>query len=84
MLQFEVLVLKLVPINGFTTGAITSREVSTLDHELFDDTVEAGPFVAKSLFASGKGTEVLRSLQVVLLDRGPIKGRVHTLGTVLP
>lgn len=65
MLQLEVFILKLVPIDGFTTSAVASCEVSSLNHKLLDDTVEVGSFVAKSLLASGKGTEVLRSLQVI-------------------
>ncbi len=41
MLQLEVLILKLVAIDGLATSAVVVGEVTTLAHELGDDAVES-------------------------------------------
>lgn len=41
VLQLEVLVRKLVPVDRLSTSAIALGEVSSLDHEVFDDSVKA-------------------------------------------
>ena len=43
MLQLEVLVFELLAVDRLSTGTIASRKVSSLNHEAFDDTVEARP-----------------------------------------
>merc|ERR1719491_2336567 len=40
VLQFEVLVLKLIPVDGLAASAVVVREVAALAHEAGDDTVE--------------------------------------------
>ena len=45
MLNFEVLVVEPVTVNGLATGAVALCEVTALDHEIRDDAVEAGAFV---------------------------------------
>jgi len=62
VLQGEVLVGKLLAVNGFTTGAIAAREVATLDHEVRDDSVELAALKTESLFARAEGAEVLGRL----------------------
>ena len=62
VLQAEVLVLKLVAVDGLPSSAVPSSEVSTLAHEVGDDTVETGALVAESLLSSAESTEVLSSL----------------------
>ena len=47
---------------GLATGAIALGEVAALNHELGDDAVEAGPFVAEALLARGQSPEVLNRL----------------------
>lgn len=47
---------------GLATSAITLGEVTALDHELLDDTVEGRALVAEALLASGESPEVLGSL----------------------
>ena len=58
----------LLVIEGFSTEAqqlsegnthVTTGEVTTLKHELRDDTVEFGGFVSKALLAGAESTEVL-------------------------
>lgn len=61
MLQLEVLILKLVAINGLSTSAIVVGEITTLAHELGNDTVESGALVAETAFASAQSTEVFSS-----------------------
>lgn len=41
MLELEVFILELLAIDGFSTGAVTVGEVSTLDHKVFDHAVES-------------------------------------------
>jgi len=52
----------LVVRTGLATGAISLGEVTALDHELLDDTVEGRPFIAESLLSSREGAEVLGGL----------------------
>lgn len=47
---------------GLATGAITVGEVTALDHEVLDDTVESRSLITEALLASGESTEVLRGL----------------------
>jgi len=51
VLQFEVLVCELVSIDRLSASAIALGKVSSLDHEVLDDTVEIRAFVAKTLLA---------------------------------
>lgn len=66
MLQLEVLVRELCAVDALATSAITLGEVSALDHELFDHSVEGGAFVAEALLASGQSSEVLGGLQCLI------------------
>jgi len=61
----------LLVIEGFSTEAqqrarvnthIATGEVTTLKHELRDDTVEFGALVSKTLLASAESTEILSCL----------------------
>lgn len=47
---------------GLATGAIALGEVTTLDHELLDDTVEGRALITEALLASGKSAEVFSGL----------------------
>eukprot|EP00397_Hematodinium_sp_SG-2012_P063729 GEMP01088620.1.p2 GENE.GEMP01088620.1~~GEMP01088620.1.p2 ORF type:complete len:134 (-),score=18.65 GEMP01088620.1:30-431(-) len=60
--QREVFVGKFHPIDRLATGSITSSEVTTLTHEVWDDTMEGGALVAESPFSCTQSTEVLCSL----------------------
>jgi len=68
VLQLEVLIFEFVSVNRDSTGSVMAGKVTTLDHEIFDDTVEARAFVAHldstlvSLLASAKGAEVFSGL----------------------
>jgi hypothetical protein len=62
VLQLEVLVGELVAVDGLAASAVALGEVTTLDHEVLDDTVERGALVTKALLASSKSSEVLGSL----------------------
>lgn len=70
MLEIEVLVVKLLAVDGFSACAIALCEVSALYHKLLDDTVEDGALVmqrlarlANALLSGAKGAEVLSSLR---------------------
>jgi len=85
VLQLEVLIGELVAVDGLAAGAVTLGEVTTLDHEVLDDTVESRALVAKALLASSKSSEVLGSLMTRKHEQYEVrKGHVATLGTVLP
>ena len=75
MLQLEVLVVKLLTINGLTSSSVSGSEVSSLDHEVGDNTMEDGALVVKrlsrlsnSLLSSAKSTEILHSLRNSLTE----------------
>ena len=61
VLQGKVLILKLVAIDGLSTSAIVVGEVTSLAHELGDDTVESGSLVAETTLTGAESTEVLSS-----------------------
>lgn len=58
MLQDEVLILKFLPVDGPATSAIMACEVTTLAHESWNDSVEGGTLISKSLLSSAQSTEV--------------------------
>ena len=49
VLELKVLVLELLSVNALTTGSVASSEVTTLDHERLDDTVETRALVVERL-----------------------------------
>ncbi len=57
MLDVEALVLELVPVDGFATSAVTVGEVTSLDHEILDDSVEAETLVTETLLAGAQRLE---------------------------
>lgn len=58
----EVLVSKLFAVDGLATSAVVVGEVTSLDHEVRDDSVEDSSSVAETLLASAESAEVLSSL----------------------
>ena len=65
MLQLEVLVLELVPIDGFPTRSVAVREITALDHKLLDDTMESRALVAEAFFTGRQGPEVFHGLVIL-------------------
>jgi hypothetical protein len=66
VLELKVLVLELYSVDALTTSSIASSEVTTLDHEGLDDTVETRALVVErlailslTLLASTQCAEVL-------------------------
>ena len=67
--QSEVLICELHAVDGLASGTISSGEISTLSHEIFDDAMEWRSLVVKflsqfahALLASAERSEVLGSL----------------------
>jgi len=79
VLQLEVLIGKLLAVDGLAASAVTAGEVTTLEHEVGDDSVERRALVAEALLASAEGTEVLGGLG----DNIVIEGEVDTTGLLL-
>jgi len=70
MLELEVLVVELGAVNWLSASSITSCEITTLNHELLDDSVESGAFIwerlssfANSLLAGAESSKVLSCLR---------------------
>ena len=68
VLDLEALISELNAVDGLTTSAILTSEITTLDHEVWNNAVEWGSNIGKllaglthSLFASAKSAEVLDS-----------------------
>lgn len=61
VLQLEVLVGELLAIDRLATGTVAFREVTALEHEVGDDAMEFGSFVAKAMLSRGELTEILGS-----------------------
>lgn len=62
VLQEEVLVSELLAIDGLATSTIVVRKVTTLQHEVGDNTMEGGALVAETLVTNTQGAEVLACL----------------------
>lgn len=62
MLQGEVFIFEFIAIDGFATGTIVVCKITSLTHEVWNDTMESGSFVSETLFASAQCTEVFASL----------------------
>jgi len=70
VLSNEVLIGELLTVDGLATGAVATGEVTSLKHELRNDTVESRTRVSETLLAGAESTEVLGSLwdDVVIKD----------------
>jgi len=65
VVEVEVLVIELLTVDGNTTGTIVVGEVTTLEHEVRDDAVEAGalePSLRNSLTTRSDGVSKLVAL----------------------
>jgi hypothetical protein len=69
VLEVKVLVLELLAVDALTASAIASGEITTLDHEGLDDTVEGAALevqrlagLTDALLASAEGAEVVCGL----------------------
>lgn len=58
VLDLEVLVFELLTIDGFSSSAVFVGEVTSLNHELRDDSVEGAALVSEALFSSAESSEV--------------------------
>jgi len=58
VLQCKVLIFKFVSVDGFSSSAIMVGEVTTLAHEVGNDTMEYASFIPKTFFTSAQSTEV--------------------------
>ena len=56
--QFEVLVGEGASVYGLASGAVVVGEISSLRHEVGDDAVEMGIFVAETFFVGAESSEV--------------------------
>ena len=59
MIQSKLLIFKLVSVYWVSSVAITSLEVSALQHEVGDDSVNLGSLVSEARFSSAELSEVL-------------------------
>ena len=76
MLELKVLILELGTVDGLAASAIALSKVSTLDHELLDDSVEDGALVvqrlsslAYALVSGTEGAEVLGRLGYDIVEQ---------------
>ena len=70
MLQPEILICELLPVDRFASHPVAEREVAPLRHELGDHPVELGALEmerlaggAHALLSGAEGAEVFRSLR---------------------
>ncbi len=69
VLQVEVLISELVTVDGFTASAVAASEITTLAHEILDDTMEGGALevqrlagAALALLAGAEAAEIFGGL----------------------
>jgi hypothetical protein len=63
VLELEVLIRELVAVDGLATGSVAVGEITALDHELLDDTVESGALISETLLASGQSATVMLAFE---------------------
>lgn len=82
MAKLEVLIGKLGTVDGLATSAVVVGEVTALEHELGDDTVENAALVVQTvtLLTSAEGTEVLGGLGDNVGEQ--LKGNAAELGAI--
>lgn len=56
----EVLVFEFGSVDRLSAGSVALCEISSLDHELGDDSVEGGALEAETLLSCAQTTEILR------------------------
>lgn len=61
VLEFEVFVFEAISVDGSSSGAISPREVTTLDHEVRDNSMEVASLIAKFSLSFAKLDEVVDS-----------------------
>lgn len=71
MLENEVFIIKLLPVDGFASGAVVVGEVPGLAHELGDDAVEAAPLEAEAFLVGAEAAEVFCSGQGAEVSTAP-------------
>jgi hypothetical protein len=76
VLDLEVLIGELLTVDGLATSAVATGEVTTLKHELGDDTVEGGALVAEARSVGAQVLEVLGGLG----DDVVVEGEVNETG----
>lgn len=76
VLDLEVLIGELLAVDGLATSAVATGEVTTLEHELGDDTVEGRALVAEARSTSAQLLEVLGGLG----DDVVVEGEVNDTG----
>jgi len=69
VLQLEVLISELLTVDGLATSAVAASEITTLAHEVVDDTMEGGALEveglagsAGALLAGAEASEILGGL----------------------
>jgi hypothetical protein len=63
MLQLEVLIRESVTIDAATSSSILVGEISSLNHKVFDDSVEDGAFIAFPNWFFGQFNKVFHSFR---------------------
>ena len=58
MLQDEILLIKILPIDGLAACAVVACEVTILAHESRNNSLKAGNFITKSFLPSAQSTKV--------------------------
>ena len=69
MLKSKIFIREGSSINRLSSGAIMISEVSSLSHEVWDDTMEMRIFVSESFFVSAESSEVGCSLRGFFIEQ---------------
>lgn len=69
VLELEVLIGEGLAVDGLATSTVVSGEVTTLEHELGDHTVEGGAGIAEALLTGAESAEVLSCLGNVIAEQ---------------
>jgi len=80
--ELEVLVCELLAVDRLAAGAVAPGEVTALEHEAGDDSVEGAALEAEALLASAEGSEVLGGLGDDVVVEGEVDSLRLWRGTV--
>ena len=69
MLKFEVLILEFLSVNRFAPGTVVLGEITSLKHELWNDSVEDCSLISEAVLSGTELSEISGSLRYICIKQ---------------